>query len=501
MVEEFSSRLWVCVKEEFDTQRLIKEMLSFSHCQATCDNLTEKQLCFTVQQYLRDKKFLLVFQDISIKNLGKNNCSMFTSLLGMGNPGSKIIVTTQNEEIADAIGLGKQYKNESQVDSFLDATKPPNINNDDESIQANPVSELETYKNNMTHQTIFNVERLSKENSLSLFKVHAFTEAQEAQSSNLTKIEEVIEQKCHRVPLAIKCLGGLLSSKIGIAEKNSVIDELWVQEEGEDRSILPTLRLCYDLMPSHLQRCFLSCSQLTKDRILSSNDVIQLWMALELLPEENYLSLEKLGENYFKELCSRCFLQEVQEYGLGYWFKLHPLIQKFARTITQKQVFPVTEPKSIAFTVRDKVPPNAFLVQTCIKKFNSLRLLYLGNANLREIPNAVGTLEQLRYLDLQGNKRIKRLPNSICNLPSLQTLILASCSALEELPNDIRKLIKLRYLWVTANKLHLHKNGVGTKTSLRLLAIGGCDNLQDLFEQPSCLVRLETLKGSGIQAS
>ncbi|KAL0555133.1 hypothetical protein IC582_009069 [Cucumis melo] len=480
VVKTFPSRLWICVKEEFDPRRLIKEMLDFSHCQATCDNLTEKQLCFAVQQFLRDKTFLLVFQDISIKNLG--DCSIFKSLLGMGNPGSKIIVTTQNEEIAEAIRLGKLCKNESQEVPSPEATEPSDVNND------------EAYKDNMTYQKIFEVERLSKENSLSLFKVHAFTETQEAQIPNLTKIQEVIEQKCHGVPLAIKCLGGLLS-KTSIAEWNGVIDKLWEHEEGEDgnKSILPVLRLCYDRMPSHLQRCFLYCSQLTKDRILSSNDVIQLWIASDLLPKENYLSLEKIGENYFKELCSRCFLQELEEYGLGYWFKLHPLIEKLARILTQKQVFPVANTKCIAFTVRDKVPPSAFLANTCIDKFKYLRLLYLGNANLREIPNAVEKLVQLRYLDLQGNKRLKRLPNSIFNLKNLQTLILASCSALEELPNHIKQLINLRYLWVTANNLRLHKNGVGTMTSLRFLAIGGCENLQDLFEQPSCLVRLETL--------
>uniref|UniRef100_A0A0A0LF99 NB-ARC domain-containing protein n=2 Tax=Cucumis sativus TaxID=3659 RepID=A0A0A0LF99_CUCSA len=475
LVNTFPSRLWICVKEEFDPQRLIKEMLSFSHCQVTCDNLTEKQLCFAVQQFLRDKKFLIVFQDISIKNLG--NCSIFKSLLGMGNRGSKIIVTTQNEKIADAVGLKKLYKNESQVVPSPEATKPSDVN-----------------KDNMKHQTIFKVERLSKENSLSLFKVHAFTETQEAQIPNLTKIQEVIEQKCHGVPLAIKCLGGLLS-KTSIAEWNGVIDKLWEHEEEEDgnKSILPTLRLCYDQMPSHLQRCFLYCSQLKKDRILSSNDVIQLWIASDLLPKENYLSLEKIGENYFKELCSRCFLQELEEYGFGYWFKLHPLIEKLARLLTQKQVFEVTKTQSIAFTIRDKVPPSAFLANACIDKFKYLRLLHLGNANLQGIPSAVENLVQLRYLDLQGNKKIKRLPNSIFKLKNLQTLILASCSALKELPNDIRQLTNLRYLWVTANNLRLHKNGVGTMTSLRFLAIGGCQNLQDLFKKPSCLVRLETL--------
>ena len=95
-------------------------MHGFLYCEATCDNLIEKQSCFRVQQFLRDKTFLLVFQDISIKNLG--NCSIFRSLLGMGNRGNKIIMTTQNDEVVETMRLEKLYENESQIVSSPKAT-------------------------------------------------------------------------------------------------------------------------------------------------------------------------------------------------------------------------------------------------------------------------------------------------------------------------------------------------------------------------------------------
>ncbi|CAK9322833.1 unnamed protein product [Citrullus colocynthis] len=523
VVDKYTSRYWVCVKEGFDTQRLMKEIYSFADNKETCDDLTMEQLHFKVQRYLKEKTFLLVFQDLSITNL--DDCSTFKKLLEMGNHGSKIIVTTQSEEIANAIGLEKVYKTEKQSkqnrvvddgesvgnwslpeDTQNQAVPGPhaieptmtNINNDLEFHPACHLNELDAY--NMTHQTIFKLERLSEQSSFLLFKDYAFKSRQETENPELTAIAKQIVQKCKGVPLAIKCLGSLLSSKTRIAEWRIVKEKLLAQEE-KDNSILATLRLCYNQMPSQLKPCFLHCSQLPDDRIFSSNDLIQLWMADGLLhsPDENNLSMESIGEKYFMELWSRCFIQEIEEHGLGYWIKLHPLIQKLAHVLTQEQsqdsagMKPVTEIRSIAFQVRNMVLPSASLTEKCISNFKCLRMLYLGNANLQEIPNSIGTLKNLRYLDLHGNQKIKQLPGSICDLQSLQTLILESCSALEELPKNIRNLISLRYLWVTTNKLHLHKNGIGTMNSLRFLAIGGCNNLQKLFERPDCLAGLETL--------
>ncbi|XP_022983380.1 putative disease resistance protein RGA1 [Cucurbita maxima] len=472
VVEQYLSRFWVCVKEGFDTQRLIEEVYSVVACKEICNDLSKKQLHLKVRQLLKGTSFLLVIQDLSTTNLDDSSALM--ELLDMGNEDSKILVTTQSEETADALGVRIVYAFEKQ-----------SMQNSNDKNQEVP--------------TGFKLERLSEDKSAKLFKRYAFRDRQEVNREVFTEIENQILQKCKGVPLAIKCMGSLLSSKIRIAEWKNIKDKLWAQEEEND-GILHILRLCYNQMPSHLKPCFLHCAQLP-DRILSSNDVIQLWMAHGLLhsPEENHASMKNIGERYFMELWSRCFVQEIEEHGLGYWFKLHPLIQKLAHVLAQEQseglvgTKPVTQIKSLAFHVRDMVPPNASLPGMCIPKYNSLRLLHLGNANIEEIPNAIGTLTSLRYLDLHGNKNIKRLPNSICNLQSLQTLILESCSELQELPNDIRNLISLKYLWITTKELRLHKNGVGTMTSLQFLAIGGCKNLQILFERPECLADLETL--------
>ncbi|WRX23699.1 NB-ARC - like 10 [Theobroma cacao] len=52
---------------------------------------------------------------------------------------------------------------------------------------------------------------------------------------------------------------------------------------------------------------------------------------------------------------------------------------------------------------------------------------------IKALPNKIGNLKHLRYLDQSGNFHIKKLPNSICKLQKLQTLLLM-CLGIEKLP-------------------------------------------------------------------
>ncbi|KAB1200326.1 putative disease resistance protein RGA1 [Morella rubra] len=83
---------------------------------------------------------------------------------------------------------------------------------------------------------------------------------------------------------------------------------------------------------------------------------------------------------------------------------------------------------------------------TLISSFKCLRVLNLSNSNLQRVPNSIGKLKRLRYLDLSWNDGIQLLPASITNLHNLQTLRLDFCRGLKELPEDTRNLTRLRHL-------------------------------------------------------
>ncbi|KAG8370253.1 hypothetical protein BUALT_Bualt14G0097700 [Buddleja alternifolia] len=84
------------------------------------------------------------------------------------------------------------------------------------------------------------------------------------------------------------------------------------------------------------------------------------------------------------------------------------------------------------------ISPNFF------RHLKRVRLLIFEN--LKEIPNEIGDLIHLRYLDVSENSSLKELSETVCNLYNLQTLGIRGCGSLCGLPEGIHKLKNLRHL-------------------------------------------------------
>lgn len=90
---------------------------------------------------------------------------------------------------------------------------------------------------------------------------------------------------------------------------------------------------------------------------------------------------------------------------------------------------------------------------------------------IQEIPEEIGKLVHLRYLNLSC-QWIRKLPETLCELYNLQTLDITSCEGLSELPQGIGKLINLRHLLNGVNSsLRYMSAGFGRLTHLRTLKI------------------------------
>ncbi|XP_048131405.1 disease resistance protein RGA2-like [Rhodamnia argentea] len=487
--KQFESRLWVCVPEDFDLKKTIEAIIKDATGQSL-SNLDIQQLQTSLRDIIKDKKFLLVLDDVWSDD--RSRWEELKALLTEGASGSKIIVTTRSSKVA-----------------FIMGTHP-----------------------------VHNLKGLSHEDSMALFQKWAFDQKEKHPRPDFLEMGNDIVKKCQGVPLLVKTLGSLLYTKEEVRYWAHIRDsEVWKLVE-ERKDLLPVLKLSYDHLPSHLKRCFATFALFPRGFELDSNRLDDLWMASGLM--SSTAEKEDSSVEYVKELWKRSLIQDVEESESILTFKVHDLVHSLATIVARNDCSIVSlDTEEISEGARyisfssdslegisnfDGVPPflrkptskrlrvikfqfdcqdgviTREFARTCISKCNHLRYLNLMGGTFEELPSSICNFKQLRTLLLSGNKRLKKLPDTICELQSLLHLYLNRCSELGELPKNMKRLVSLRKLYVTTKQKSLQESGIQYLKSLQFLGLKGCQNLQVLFEgtcQLTCLRRLEILNCRG----
>jgi len=451
--QHFDMKAWACVSEDFDIMRVTKSLLE-SVTSTTWDSNNLDVLRVELKKNSREKRFLFVLDDLWNDNY--NDWGELVSPFIDGKPGSMVIITTRQRKVAE---VARTF----------------------------PIHELKL---------------LSNENCWSLLSIHALGSDEFHHSTNTT-LEEIgrkIAKKCGGLPIAAKTIGGLLRSKVDITEWTSILNSnIW---NLTNVNILPALHLSYQYLPSHLKRCFAYCSIFPKDCPLDRKELGLLWMAEGFLDCcQGGKELEELGDDCFAELLSRSLIQRLTDDDRGEKFVMHDLVNDLATFVSGKSCYRLEcgdIPKNVRHFSYNKEYYDIFMkfeklynlkslrsflstysnmnnclsfkvVDDLIPSQKRLRVLSLSRyTNITELPDSIGNLVQLRYLDISFTK-IKSLPDTTCNLYNLQTLNLSNCKALTELPAHIGNLVRLRHLDIT-----------GTNISEVPVEIGRLENLQTL---------------------
>ncbi|CAJ2640643.1 unnamed protein product [Trifolium pratense] len=435
----FDMKAWACVSEDFDTMRVTKSLLE-SITSKTWESTNLDFLRVELKKISREKRFLFVFDDMWNDNY--NDWEDLVSPFIDGKPGSRVIVTTRHQKVAEVAAY-----------TF-------------------PIQKLEP---------------LSNEECWSLLSKHALgnDKFQDSQNTTLEEIGWKIAKKCGGLPIAAKTLGGLLRSKVDTDEWTSILNsDVW---NLPNNNILPALHLSYQYLPSHLKRCFAYCSIFPKDYPLDRKTLVLLWMAEGFLDYyQGGKEMEELGDDCFAELLSRSLIQQSNHDARGKIFLMHDLVNDLATVVSGKSCCRL-ECGDVSENVRHisynqhwydifKKFENIYnfkllrsflsitywhsynyisvkVVDDFLPTLKRLRVLSLSKyINIIKLPDTIGNLLQLRYLDL-SNTGIESLPDTTCNLYNLQTLILSSCEGLTELPVHMGNLINLRHLDITKTNI------------------------------------------------
>ncbi|KAG4127082.1 hypothetical protein ERO13_D10G197150v2 [Gossypium hirsutum] len=454
----FHPKAWACVSDHFDVLRITKEILQ-SITSVSCNdndlNIVQEKL----QKELSGKKFLIVLDDVWNENY--HDWTILQSPFKTRIQGSKIIVTTRNHGVSSTMGALYAHS----------------------------------------------LELLSDDDCLSVFAQHALGARDFEGHPSLKEVAEKMVRKCNGLPLAAKTLGGLLRTNVDLHAWEDILEsEIWKLSKDQS-SIIPALQVSYHHLPLHLKRCFMYCAIIPKDCEFEKEEIILLWRAQGFLQEaRDKQCIHDLGHKYFNDLVSRSLLQVCVNNNSQ--FVMHDLINDLAQSVSGEVCFKIEDSQRISKHARhlsyiaERVDgikkfegiyeaqhlrtflPLRFssvfrtdnhltnhVLTNLLPNLRCLRALSLEEYQITMLPDFVGDLKLLRYLNFSKNRVIKCLPESVSTLYNLETFLLKGCWNLEKLPSEMEKLVNLCYLDITgAYKLKGMESNFSMLTNLQKLS-------------------------------
>ncbi|KAK9666489.1 hypothetical protein RND81_14G188000 [Saponaria officinalis] len=406
--DAFEVRLWVCVSNEFGMEQILAKMTGKNV------GLGMEQLQREVRNMIEGRKYLLVLDDVWDEN--HNKWVELKDFLMLGGNGSRVLTTSRLRAVAKAIESNHMYI----------------------------------------------LRGLSDENSWRLFERMAFEQGKAPLDHDLVDIGKDVVKKCANVPLSIRVVGSFL--------------------RGQHKSKWLSFR---------------------------STDLRKLGSSKDGQAEDaDGRSIEDVGDDYFSILLNRCFIQDIRKDSDGEInsCKMHDLIHDLALEVAGKEtlaletsVFKLDQKirhlsigndwckllisPSICFGEMKKLrtflhndrptfhqEANESYVNMICSNMRRLRVLDLTFFGLRFLPNTLGSLLHLRYLNLSNNYNLTILPESITKLQNLLVLDLRN-SCVRELPKGLRNLHNLRHLELSGctNLTHMPV-GMGSMVSLQTLS-------------------------------
>ncbi|KAM0866952.1 hypothetical protein ACQ4PT_042311 [Festuca glaucescens] len=394
------SQVWVYVSQIFDLKKIGNSIISQLSMEVKeSEYITMQMIHNCLQKLLADKKILIVLDD-----LWEGEQLQLKSLIDMLQIGKGsnvvVIVTTRDDVIAEKNCTIQPYK----------------------------------------------LAPLSDEMCWSIIKQKSSFESRD-DKEQLEEIGKVIAMKCCGVALAANSLGHMMQSKKP-SEWESVRDSnIWNSSSSTDPTslqVLPSLKLSYSVMPSYLKLCFAYCAIFPKGHKIAKHDLILQWVSLGF-------STWELGERCISHLLGLSFLEHskspstIKVYDEDMTLlTMHDLVHDLARLVIDDEIFVVgkggnTKGVCYHYALLDDCSKPLGLESSKIRALRfmdcaetelhgaafssskSMRVLDLSECSIQKLPDSIGVLKQLRYL----------------NAPRVQDAII---------PKDITRLSKLMYL-------------------------------------------------------
>ncbi|KAK4562860.1 hypothetical protein RGQ29_005367 [Quercus rubra] len=442
----FDVQGWVYVSQEYRIKDLLLEILKnvtpmpklkkFIKNGEGLQDLNDDELKSALFHYLKDKRYLLVMDDIWKTEVWNEVSTAFPKNLN----GSRILITSRIKEVA------------------LHASS----------------------HNNSIYIPPYELQLLDQDKSWELFSKKVFRG--DTCPLELETLGRQIVESCHGLPLAIVVLGGFLANKEKthrtwlklIGHVNWYLD----QNKSFCRDILA---LSYNHLSQHLKPCFLYFGIYPKDFEIPVMQLIRLWIAEGFIQQTGSRNMEDVAEDYLEELIDQNLIQIATKRldGGVKTCRIHDLLRHLCISVSAEEKFlevrsninlsPTSKSRRISIHSANHpdISSNPCFeevvkLESPLDKSNYLKWLCETNKLVRVvelstmgicclIPNKIENLILLRYLSIQSGE-LHVIPDSICSLWNLETLDLRNSERtnykIKCLPKGIWKLQKLRHLYL-----------------------------------------------------
>ncbi|XP_019165085.1 PREDICTED: putative late blight resistance protein homolog R1B-14 [Ipomoea nil] len=428
---EFFYRYWVCVSRPFNKKQIFLNILSnFTKKTKDFDDMSEENLVQKIREFLRDRKYLIVIDDlrdihdwISLKIAFPRNKN-----------GSRVLVTTQ----------------------YICVARVSSSNN--------------------PHQLKF----LEDEESWELLKRKVF--GKEGCPLHLERLGRRIATKCNGLPLAVISIAGVLHKDSSASEWKRLAHDPLPVINRENQSYNALVKLRYDELPSLLKVCFLYLATFPKGHEIAAWKLTSLWIAEGLIPRPEYtfVTEEVEAEEYLEQLVNENFVMVLKRRADGRikTCHIHNTLHEFCRTeATKKNLFQEmhggeyevnnitrricvrsnvlellrSENKQsnehvrsfLSCSIKQDIPNDC--LAAIPKSFPLLRVMDVEYLKFSMLPKEFFRLYHLRFLAMSTEFNI--LPKLFNNLSNMETLVLNTTESSLEVKAGIWSMRKLRHVY------------------------------------------------------
>ncbi|KAE8780743.1 Disease resistance protein RPM1 [Hordeum vulgare] len=477
----FSISVWITVSSSCQVEDLLKQIASQLGVAIGAAN-TNRDLVEVICNCLQGSKYLIVLDDVWNVDLWFKIRNAFPT-----ESTGRFVITTRIQEVA------------------LLATK-------------NCTIKLEPLQRSYAWQLLCNEAFWNNENKTC--------------PEELEDLGEMFLDKCGGLPIAIACVGRLLSCRHPTySQWESLYKELELQfSNNVILNVNIVLKVSLEDLPTDLKNCFLHCTIFPEDYLFRRKVVIRHWIAAGFIKESGSKTLEEVAEGYLNELVNRSLLQVVERNCCGRVrsCRMHDIIRVLALAKSEEESFcqfyngsrpfstENTRRLSIQNTNMEQLTPllcatslrslhvfNSHLrtdsLEAFLKPFNLLSTLDLQGVQIKRLPKTVFNLFNLRFLGLRDTQ-IEYIPKEIGRLQNLEVLD-AFNAMLSAIPDEVATLRKLKYLYVVtipagAGERVLPFVGFqvpkGIANLTDLLALQHIEANSEVICQLGCLTKLRT---------